>query len=151
MTAAQDGRAGEQPEVTPTVTTAPARSGWRRVPSHLGRARTSTVVLVVLFLALGMLYLNIRPEESGATDTAGGSGNQPASTTAPAAPTTSTPPTSEPPETTSEAPTTEESAPTEPTGPTGTTTPSEPTGTSAPTETLPTGPRSVPTTVSPPG
>jgi hypothetical protein len=53
----------EQPSVTPTVTTAPARSRWHmsRIPPHLGPARTSTVVLAALFLAIGTLYLNIRP------------------------------------------------------------------------------------------
>jgi hypothetical protein len=157
MTGSHDGRTGEQPEVTPTVSTAPARSRWSRVPAHLGRARTSTVVLVVLFLALGMLYLNIRPETPSAAGTAGTSDQQPASTTAPAAPTTSTPPPSEAPETSSEVPTTtEESTPTEPTDPTGTTTtPSEPADTTVPTETGTTGatsvPTSVPTRVSPPG
>jgi hypothetical protein len=63
----------EQPSVAPTVSTAPAHSRWRvsKLPSHLGRARTSTLVLVVLFLAIGALYLNIRPPTPGTTTTAG--------------------------------------------------------------------------------
>jgi hypothetical protein len=54
----------------PTLTTAPAegpRHWWRSIPRHLGRARTSTVVLAVLFVAIGLLYLYVRPET---TDTA---------------------------------------------------------------------------------
>ena len=59
----------EQPVVTPSVSTAPARGRWHvsRIPAHLGRARTSTVVLSVLFLAIGTLYLNIRPDVPGTT------------------------------------------------------------------------------------
>ena len=63
---------GEQPVVTPEVTTAPVGGRWSRIPHHLGRARTSTVVLGVLFLAIFTLYLNIRPETTGtATDETG--------------------------------------------------------------------------------
>jgi len=143
---------GEQPAVTPTVTTAPARSRWSKLPAHLGRARTSTVVLVVLFLAIGALWLSIRPEtpDTGTT-TSGTSDQQPAPTTPPAAPTTAETTTPAPDTTDSGPTTTEESTPSEPTG--GTTdspTPTEPTGTDAPTATLP-NPSTPPTTVSPPG
>jgi hypothetical protein len=54
----------------PRVVTAPAegpRRWWAAVPRRLGRARTSTVVLAVLFVVLGVLYLYVRPET---TDTA---------------------------------------------------------------------------------
>jgi hypothetical protein len=63
-----------------------------RIPDHLGRARTSTVVLAVLFLAIFALYLNIRPDPTGTT-TAGTGGSVPAGTSAPAreVPATTTP------------------------------------------------------------
>ena len=49
---------------TPSVTTAPPRARWRfaNVPSRLGRARTSTVVLAVLFVAVFVLWVYVRPE-----------------------------------------------------------------------------------------
>jgi hypothetical protein len=58
----------EQPQTevaaTPSVTTAPPRARWRfaSVPSRLGRARTSTVVLAVLFVAVFVLWVYVRPE-----------------------------------------------------------------------------------------
>ena len=133
----------EQPAVTPEVTTAPAGSVWRRIPDHLGRARTSTVVLVVLFLAIGTLYLNIRPETTGTATT--GTGNEaPVQTTTPVPATTTTPA----PETTEESrvpteetPTTD--LPTDTTTPEGTTSsvPSPTTAESTPSSTAgsPTG------------
>ena len=136
----------EQPAVTPAVSTAPARSRWSRIPHHLGRARTSTVVLAVLFLAIGTLYLNVRPDTTG-TATTGTSNEVPAQVTDPVpVPTTTTTP----------EPTVEEPTPTvEPTvpgTPTGLSTPEETTGSTLPTPTgtspEPTLP-SVPT--SPPG
>ncbi|MGZ4551389.1 MAG: hypothetical protein ACXVF0_17970, partial [Blastococcus sp.] len=76
--------------------TAPAADGagpggrrphwWSSVPRHLGRARTSTVILSVLFLAIGALYLTVRPTETATTTTGGGSSSRPA----PAAPATRT-------------------------------------------------------------
>lgn len=150
----------QQPGVTPTVTTAPARSRWRvsKLPPHLGPARTSTVILVVLFLSIGALYLYIRPETTGTAVT----GNQqPAATTAPAAPTTAVPETPVPETTTgSEAPTTTtttEFPTTEPATPeptdetTDTSVPGEPTDTGVPTTTLPEGPATTPATPVPPG
>ena len=81
----------EQPTVDPEVTTRPP---WHisRIPDHLGRARTSTVVLAVLFLVILALYLSIRPDPTGTT-TAGTGGSVPAQTTAPATevPATTTP------------------------------------------------------------
>lgn len=59
----------------PTVSTAPAGADsttpdvapgspwWSHVPRHLGRARTSTLVLGVLFVAVFVLWLNVRPPE----------------------------------------------------------------------------------------
>jgi hypothetical protein len=147
----------QQPAVTPTVSTAPARSRWRvsKLPAHLGPARTSTVILVVLFLSIGALYLYIRPETTGTAVT----GNQqPAATTAPAAPTTDAPTTPAPETTDSEAPTTTTEFPTtEPTTPeptdatTDSSVPEEPTDTGVPTTTLPTGPEPAPDTTVPPG
>jgi hypothetical protein len=117
----------QQPAVTPEVTTAPAGSGWSRIPDHLGRARTSTVVLAVLFLAIGTLYLNIRPETTG-TATGGTSNQAPASTTAPAPESTAT--TTTAPETTDELPTTTPESTTE--GPVETTTPERTTSSGLP-------------------
>lgn len=76
----------EQPAVEPELTT---RSPWHisRIPGHLGRARTSTVVLGTLFVAVFALYLYIRPD-TAATATSGAGNQVPASTTAPAQRTT---------------------------------------------------------------
>ncbi len=50
----------EAPAATTDV--APPVRFWRqKVPAHIGRARTSTLVLGVLFLALFGLYLGVRP------------------------------------------------------------------------------------------
>jgi cytoskeletal protein RodZ len=138
---------GEQPTVDPTVTTDPGRSRWHwsAVPSHLGRARTSTVVLALLFLAIGALYLNIRPETPPPA-TAG----TPANVEQPATPTTEPEATTTAPETTTPETTTEPpvgpttSEPTDTAVPTDT---SEPTETTEPTPTLPTPtPRNAPST-----
>jgi hypothetical protein len=128
----------EQPTVTPTVTTDPGRSrrSWSGVPSHLGRARTSTVVLGLLFLAIGALYLNIRPDTTVTTTTNTGSTveDTPPTTTAP---TTTAPETTTPESTTEEVPT-ESTEPTEPTDTAVPTDTSAPTDTSEPTATFPT-------------
>jgi cytoskeletal protein RodZ len=152
-----DARTAEQPVVeTPSVSTAPPPSRphrwWSSIPSHLGRARTSTVVLAVLFVAIGALYLEVRPDPV-APATTGGT----VQTTAPAR--TTAPPTTTAPETTAPAPTTEEELPTTPEDlpttsepPVETTEPApEPTPTDAPTSTV--GPTPAPdsTTASPPG
>lgn len=128
MTEQPEERATDRPEVV----TAPAEPRRRSVPAHLGPARTSTVVLSVLFLAIGFLYLNVRPEPVPTTQTGGGSDvEQPAvPTTTAVPPTTTTPPTTTaPPE-----PTTTEPAPAEPTtsDPTATTTPEVPGDTTTP-------------------
>ena len=93
------------PSTTPSVSTAPPRSRWRfgAVPAHLGRARTSTLVLLVLFAAVFVLWVYVRPETTG-TATTGGTGtvNEPVVP----APTTSSPvPTTEAPATTTAPPT----------------------------------------------
>ena len=59
------------PDQEPSVSTAPAEGSGstaapgraRRLPSHVGPARTSTVLLAVAFLAIGMLYLFVKPPE----------------------------------------------------------------------------------------
>ena len=142
----------EQPVVSPSVSTDPVRGPWHfsRLPSHLGRARTSTLVLSVLFLAIGALYLNIRPPETGAGQPA------PVPTSPTSAPET-------PPETTTSEPATTTSAPETPTapttsaeptttgGPSETTAPEEPTETPVPTEPSPSLDVPPPTEVNPPG
>jgi cytoskeletal protein RodZ len=136
----------EQPVVTPEVTTAPAGGRWSRIPHQLGRARTSTLVLGVLFLAIFALYLNIRPETTGTatTDTGNTAPVQaPASTSESATPTTTAPETTQEQPTTTEEPTTT-SAPTETSEPEGTTESTAPTP--AGTSTVPT-----PTLTSPAG
>jgi hypothetical protein len=102
----------EQPQVTATVSPAePPRSRWGAIPRRLGRARTSTVVLSVLFLAIGALWINIRPD--AAVDPTGGSSTVQPVVPAPATPTPTPTPEPEPVPTTapertptSEAPTT---------------------------------------------
>lgn len=149
------GHTGEQPVVTPTVSTEPVRGPWHfsRIPSHLGRARTSTLVLGVLFLTIGALYLNIRPAPpvTAATTTPGTGTEQPAPVPATtSAPETTPAPTTTAPETTS-VPTTSA----EPTTPTTTGRSVETTETSPATSVPATSPApttsTLPTTVSPPG
>ena len=149
----------EQPVVAPSVSADPGRGPWRlsRIPSHVGRARTSTLVLGMLFLAIGALYLNIRPAVPTATTPAGTGNVQ----QAPAAPeptptptqeptTTTTPETTTPGTATDDAPTTTtDPTPTE--EPTETTTPEETAENSLPTFSSPSGPRTSPTVGSPPG
>ena len=118
------GPTADQPQVTATVSPpVPPRSRWGAIPHHLGRARTSTVVLSLLFLGIGTLWLNIRPDPENPAPASGGGTvvDQPA-TTDPAVPTTPTPTTetvptpSDVPTTTSEVTTTTS----ETTAPTGT-------------------------------
>jgi hypothetical protein len=133
----------------PSVSTAPAHSRWRNLPSHLGRARTSTLVLGFLFLAIGALYLNVRPPPTVTAPAGGGSSvEQPVEPTATVVPTTTTPAeptTTTPAEPTSTEPTSAEPTSTEPTEPS---TPSRTTSRSP----TPTGsPEPVPTTSAPTG
>lgn len=142
---------------TPTVSTAPAPGGarglFRRIPDHLGRARTSTVVLAVLFVAIYALYLNVKPPAPGTASTSTDTGTtQPAPATSP--PTTTAPETTAEP--TTSAPRTT-SAPTSAAEPTttgeepGTTAPEETAEPTLPTPTAPTTRAPVPTTASPSG
>ena len=127
----------------PAVQTAPAQSGhwWSSVPRHLGRARTSTIVLALLWAAIFVLYVYVRPDPAvTAGSTTGNPGvQQPAPTrTAPRTTTpqsTTTPPTTPPAHT---SPT--QTSPTSPqtTSPTGTATlrstpPATPAGPTLPT------------------
>ena len=107
----------EQPQVTATVSPAAPRSRWGAIPHHLGRARTSTVVLSLLFLAIGALWINIRPEPDPVPAGTGSVVEQPVVPVVPV-PTTEAP-TSEPAPTTapeltptSEAPTPSSDVPT---------------------------------------
>ncbi len=50
-----------------SVSTAPPpvpRRWWSAVPHHLGRARTSTVVLALLFVGVYTLYIHVRPPDA---------------------------------------------------------------------------------------
>ncbi|RBY96998.1 hypothetical protein DQ237_05195 [Blastococcus sp. TF02-8] len=138
----------------PTVSTAPAapptHRWWSAIPSHLGRARTSTVVLAVLFVGIFFLYLEVKPPVEGSVTEETGvdqpvvpapSTTTPPSTTEPE-PTTEEEdesPTSTPPPTRTSAPTSEPEPSIEPELPTTTTSTDAPGGATAPT------------TVSPPG
>ena len=111
----------------PAVRSAPPsrlRRLWAAVPHHLGRARTSTVVLTILFLAVGTLYLYVRPPVTGV-----GTIQDPAGSTQPA------PATEEPAEPTESAVPTEPTETAETTEPTTTTTPRSTAPTTTPRET----------------
>ncbi|MBB3085277.1 hypothetical protein [Geodermatophilus sabuli] len=113
----------EIPTGRPSVRSTPpsrARLLWAAVPHHLGRARTSTVVLTILFLAVGTLYLNVRPPVTGV-----GTVQEPAGSTQPA------------------------EVPEEPTEPTETAVPTEPTETAETTEPTTTSRSTEPTTTPP--
>ncbi|WP_051005092.1 hypothetical protein [Blastococcus saxobsidens] len=153
MSAPGQDRADGGAPPAPTVSTAPAAAGttspdvapghrwWSAIPRNLGRARTSTVVLGLLFVGVFALYLNVRPPDPGRAPAApGDTVEQPVTTTEPTEPTEDEPTEIEP---TEIEPT--ETGPTE-TGPTGTgptapTTP-PPTRTGSPSPTAPptTGP-----------
>jgi hypothetical protein len=128
----------------PAVSTAPARSRWHwsAIPTHLGRARTSTCVLSALFLLIGALYLNVKPEPVATATTTETGNQQPAQTSTPAPPTAPETTTEAPATTTDEAPTTTDEAPTTTTT-TDSTTTEAPTDESPPAQTTETG---VPTT-----
>lgn len=159
---------------TPTISTAPSGGTaearhtswwhWDALPHHLGRARTSTVILSLLFLAIFTLYLNVRPDAPDdprrPSPAGGGSGvDAPLNPVLPTEPTTTPEPTEEPSPTTepeeTETPSEDTGTPT--TGSTTsspdpgttdpTTEPSDPTETSEPSET--TSPTTEPSTSSP--
>ena len=90
-----------------SVSTAPPpapRRWWTAVPHHLGRARTSTVVLALLFVGLYVLYLYVRPPDPPAGPTSGSTVQTPVTsapaTTGPAEPTQTPGPTTSAPTTT---------------------------------------------------
>ncbi len=153
------GRTGPDQVATPTVSTAPTSGTaeprhtswwhWDALPHHLGRARTSTVILSVLFVGIFTLYLNVRPDvTTDPTPAGGGSDVQvPANPLVPTAPTSPEPseepaPTTDPEET--ETPSEDTGTPT-----TGSTTSSPDSGTTEPT-TDPTSEPSDPTETSEP-
>jgi hypothetical protein len=144
----------EQPAVSPSVSADPARGRWHfsRIPSHLGRARTSTVVLAILFLAIGTLYLNIRPVTpvTATTSNTGTVPEQPARATTSAPRATTTQPTTSASGTTTRAPATSTGPTAETSGPVETTRPEVTTNGSGPPSSSPRPPTS-PTVVSPPG
>ena len=70
------------PRSAPEVTTRVAVARGRGSRPTSGRARTSTVVLAVLFLAIFALYLNIRPDTTAAATTGNRRPRVPAATTA---------------------------------------------------------------------
>jgi hypothetical protein len=134
----------DEPAAEPSVRTPPPatpRRWWSSVPHHLGRARTSTVVLTLLFVGLYVLWLNVRPPDVPTAPATDGTTVQTPARTAPAEPTETAEPTTTAPSTpTTPSPT---SAPGEETPP-GTATPAptttgeEPTTTQAPTPVAPT-------------
>ncbi|MFD4293105.1 hypothetical protein ACFWQG_07770 [Rhodococcus sp. NPDC058532] len=82
------------------------RSGWWhrvrqwRLPGHLGRARTSTVLIAVAFAATAVLHGELNPELPAQQRPAPARTESPTPTPPPAANTTTRPPTSTPPTTT---------------------------------------------------
>jgi hypothetical protein len=132
---------GEPPRELSVSTAPPAapRRWWSAVPHHLGRARTSTVVLVLLFVGLYTLYLYVRPPEPAGTVPATDPTVQTPVAPAPVLPTGTAEPTTTAPTTT---PT---STPTPTTSP-GTTAEESPTGTA---ESTPTTAEDEPTTPAP--
>ena len=126
----------------PSGSTAPSpgrRSWWSAVPHHLGRARTSTVVLALLFVGLYTLYLYVRPTDPDAgrspTPTVVQTPTAPVEPTATAVPTPPGPPPPLPGETGGETPAETTAPPPTPTGAEPTTpasTPAAPTATGAP-------------------
>lgn len=130
----------DQPTGRLSVSTAPPSAPRRwlsAVPHHLGRARTSTVVLALLFVGLYTLYLYVRPpDEAVRTVPAPASTVQTPAVPIPVEPTgttepTTTAPTTTPPPTSSPTLTPPGETPGEFPGPTPTTT-AEPTATEAP-------------------
>ena len=132
-----------------SVSTAPPaapRRWWTAVPHHLGRARTSTVVLTLLFIGLYALYLNVRPPDPPAGAPSGSTVQTSApAATGPAEPTETSAPTTTAPTTTATTEATTPPSPTEESGPAGespgqTPTTVQPTTTEAPATQAPATP-----------
>ena len=106
---------------------APAHFWRQKVPAHIGRARTSTLVLAALFVVFATLYLLVRPavEYTTVETTSGQTVRVPVSELAPTTEPPAPAPTSEPTEVPTEAPTPSPPAEEETTG----TDEEEPTGT----------------------
>ncbi len=149
----------------PSVSTAPAEGASsstaspaaplrrRRLPAHLGHARMSTVLLTAAFLAIGVLYLFVKPPEpSEAADPGTGSTSTSRSSDAttdapdPSSPTPSAPATSEEATTPEETTAPEETTPAEET----TEAPVDTTEPTTPEETEPSLTEPAPTTTAPP-
>jgi hypothetical protein len=145
----------DQQMARPSVSTAPARPGrFSAIPSHLGPARTSTVVLGLLFVAIFALYLTIKPADpvtTSTTTTTETGTEQPTPTPAPTttAPETPAEPTTSVPRTTTVP--TPEPEPTPDEGTTGTTVPEETAEVPLPTVPAPTSRAGTPTTGTPTG
>jgi cytoskeletal protein RodZ len=132
----------------PSVSTAPPaapRRWWSSVPHHLGRARTSTVVLALLFVGLYVLWLYVRPPDLPTAPATGGTTVQTPATTSSAEPPATTEPTTTAPSTTAPSPTSAvptsspgEETPSETTTPAPTPAGEEPTTTQPPTPAAPT-------------
>ncbi|SET87951.1 hypothetical protein [Geodermatophilus poikilotrophus] len=129
-----------------SVSTAPPpapRRWWSAVPHHLGRARTSTVVLALLFVGVYTLYLHVRPPDPVVAP-AQEPTVQTRVTPAPAEPAETAEPTPSAP---TSAPTTADTA-TPPAGTTGGEAPAESAGpapTPSPEQTAPAPPTAAPT------
>jgi cytoskeletal protein RodZ len=145
----------EQPVAAPTVSTAPSPSlahrWWSAIPSHVGPARLSTVVLALLFLAIGALYLQVRPDPVAPATAGGGVVQTTTPARTPKAPTTAAPtPTDTLPTTATPTPTSEPLPTTEPTATTTEPVPQPTTDSGFPTSTPPPTPDTASTTASPP-
>jgi uncharacterized membrane protein YgcG len=79
MTAPREEQPPAPATTGPTVSTAPPRSrwGWSRVPAHVGPARTSTVIIAVLFAGVFALWLVVRPETATVASSGSTGGAQP--------------------------------------------------------------------------
>ena len=140
-----------------SVSTAPPpapRRWWSAVPHHLGRARTSTVVLALLFVGVYTLYLHVRPPDPAVAPAQESTVQTPASS-APADPVQTAEPTPSAP--TSAPTTTADPGSTPPAGTTGGAAPAEsaePAPTATREETTPQAPptaTAVPTATGAPG
>jgi hypothetical protein len=134
----------DEPTRARSVDAAPRR-WWSSVPHHLGRARTSTVVLALLFVGLYVLWLYVRPPDLPTAPATGGTTVQTPATTSSAEPPATTEPITTAPSTTAPSPTSAvptsspgEETPSETTTPAPTPAGEEPTSAQPPTPAVPT-------------